>query len=294
MNRDFQLNELLHFLNLAPRTEHLLLKGFSSIYETKPETLSWMQNQSLDWDDVKASVVICSEDFQPPSGTCIVFIPVPNPRKAFALSLRHFCFLKKIVGISPSAMIGENCDIAEDVYIGHNVIIGDHVKIGSGSQILHQAVIGDNTIIGSACVIHSGAIIGADGFGYESDENGVPFKIPHLGHVILENNVEIGSHTCVARGVLSSTMLREGAKIGNLVHISHNVKVGRYAMITSHVHVSGSVSIGDYSWIAPGSTFKQGISVGEHSVIGLGAAVIHDVEANDTVGGVPAKSLKNK
>lgn len=271
-----------------------LITGFSSIYETKPDTISWMKAQSLDWTTIKASVVICSRDANYPEHSPVLFIPVENPRNTFASVMREFYPKKSPSGISPTAIIGENCVLGENVYLGHHVVLGNNVKIGDNTQVHSNVTIYDNTTIGNDCVIHSGVVIGADGFGYEQDEQGNPFKFPHIGGVVIEDHVEIGCNTCIARGVLANTVIGEHVKIGNLSHISHNVAIGKNAMITHQTHISGSNHIGGSSWIAPGAVLKEGLSVGDHSVVGLGAVVIRNVNPFDVVAGVPATSIKKK
>jgi len=302
MEIHFKLSELLKFLkdelgfDQLPATKHqgtdLLIAGFSSIYHTKQNTLSWMTTQLLDWKTINASIIICSKKADVPKDTNIVFIPVENPRNIFALVLRKFHPKNPAVGISSTAIIGDNCKIGENVYVGHYTTVGNNVTIGDNTQIYSNVTIHDNICIGSNCVIHSGVVIGADGFGYEQDTEGHSFKIPHIGRVIIEDYVEIGSNTCVARGVLADTLIKKFVKIGNLTHISHNVSIGENTMITHLAHIGGSIKIDENCWIAPGATYKQGLSIGKNSLTGLGAVVIRDIEPFDIVAGVPAKPIK--
>ncbi|UVI28630.1 hypothetical protein [Paenibacillus spongiae] len=299
----FKLSDLLRFLQEmgipydvagdAVETDREIT-GFSSIYDTRPNTLSWMKSQSLDWSVIRASVIICSANAELPTNTNMIFIAVEHPRNAFALALRAYYPKRTYAGIAETAIIGENCVIGKHVYIGHHAVLGNNVKIG-GHTLIHSGVtIHDHVTIGCHCIIHSGVVIGTEGFGYERDPQGIAFKMPHIGGVIIEDGVEIGSNSCVARGVLSDTIIRRNSKIGNLTHISHNVCVGENAMITHLAHIGGKLIIGDDCWIAPGSVYKQGLTIGKGSVTGLGAVVIRDVPPFDTVAGVPAKSLKQQ
>lgn len=301
MELNLKLSELLFFLkNLGidyDKTEmkdkaDIIIKGFSSIYDAKKDTLSWMTTQSLNWQSIHAAVILCSVNADLPKNTSIVFIPVENPKNAFALVLREYCHKHSPVGISHTAQLGENCEIGKNVYIGHHVVVGNHVKIGDHTHIHSNVIIHDHVTIGSNCVIHSGVVIGTDGFGYERDLDGTSFKIPHIGGVVIEDGVEIGSNSCVARGVLSNTIIRKNTKIGNLTHISHNVHIGENTMITHLAHIGGSLTIEDNCWIAPGSVYKQGLTIGKNSLTGLGAVVIRDVKPFDVVAGVPAKTIK--
>jgi UDP-3-O-[3-hydroxymyristoyl] glucosamine N-acyltransferase len=298
---NLKLSELLFFLKNVgidyKKTEvedkpDIVIKGFSSIYDTQKNTLSWMTTQLLNWASIHASAIICSANAELPKNTGIVFIPVENPKNAFALVLREYCHNNAPVGISQTAQFGENCEIGKNVYIGHHVVVGNHVKIGDHTHIHSNAIIHDHVLIGSNCVIHSGVVIGTDGFGYERDLDGTSFKIPHIGGVIIEDDVEIGSNSCVARGVLSNTVISKNTKIGNLSHISHNVFIGANTMITHLAHIGGSLTIEENCWIAPGSVYMQGLTVGRNSLTGLGAVVIRDVKPFDVVAGVPAKTIK--
>lgn len=298
---DLKLSDLLLFFQNSGVKYHATghavdtdkkIVGFSSIYHTEPNTLSWMTTQALDWSGIKASVMICSANAELPENTDLTFIAVDNPKNAFALALREYCSSTSPAGISDTAIVGTNCEIGEGVFIGDYSVIGNGVKIGDRTRILSHVTIHDQVTIGRDCTIHSGAVVGTDGFGYERDADGTSFKIPHIGGVVIEDGVEIGSNSCIARGVLSNTVIRKNVKIGNLTHISHNVYVGENTMITHQAHIGGSLTIENDCWIAPGSVYKQGLTIGRNSVTGLGAVVIRDVPPYETVAGVPAKSIK--
>lgn len=270
------------------------ITGFSPITQTSEGSLSWMKSQRLEWGEIKATVVICERGTDVPLKTNnnIMFIPVKNPRLVFAKIVAHFGDIKKYVGISNTVQIGQNFSIGQNSYIGHYAVIGDNVKIGDNTIIHSHVSIYNNIEIGSKCIIHSGAVIGADGYGYEKDEEGNLVKMPHIGGVIIEDCVEIGSNTCIDRGTLSNTVIKFNAKIDNLCHIAHNVIIGENAAVIAHAMIGGSTAIGDCSWIAPGAKIKDGLIIGNHSLVGLGAVVVKDVPANDVVAGVPAKSIK--
>src|SRR5690606_230154 len=119
--------------------------------------------------------------------------------------------------------------------------------------------------------INAGTVIGAEGFGYQRNENGEFEKFPHIGGVIINDNVDVGSNTSIDRGALGNTIIGEGAKIDNLVHIAHNVKVGKHAAVIAHAMIGGSSVIGDYSWVAPNSAIRDQISIGNRVTVGLGA-----------------------
>lgn len=206
-----------------------------------------------------SAVIIPSnvEDFPKPA------IKSENPRAAFAKLLE--IFIPKIeipIGISDKAFIGNNVTIAEDAKIMPFAYIGDGAKIGSGSVIYphtyigHYATIGEGTTIysnvtireycrvGNRCVIHSSAVIGSDGFGFTTAQ-GVHTKVPQVGNVIVEDDVEIGAHVGIDRAAMGSTIIGHGTKIDNLVHIAHNCKIGANCLIVAQTGISGSTTVGD-------------------------------------------------
>lgn len=175
--------------------------------------------------------------------------------------------------------------------IGRNVVLGPGVRIGAHTRVLHNAVIGAEVSIGERCIVKSCAVIGEEGFGFERDDQGSAVRLPHLGGVIIEDDVEVGSLTTVCRGTLGDTLLKRGSKIDDHVHIAHNVVVGRDALVIACAEVSGGVVLGDSSWIAPSASIKNQVTIGERTVIGLGAVVLKDVPADQVIVGNPGKPL---
>ena len=220
-----------------------------------------------------------------------LIIAVDNPRLWFIRCIQYFFPPIEKKGIHPTALIGKNCKIGNEIYIDKYVCIGNNVQIGNRSKIYSGVHIYDNVIIGNHVVINSGCVIGADGFGYERNENKILEKFPHLGTVIIEDFVEIGSNTSIDRGSLSNTKIGEGTKIDNLVHIAHNVRIGKHCEIIANAMLGGSVIIGDYTRIAPGTQIINGVSIGKNVLVGLGAVVIKDIPDNTTVAGVPAREI---
>lgn len=193
--------------------------------------------------------------------------------------------------IGPFAVIGENTEIGDFTSILPGVYIGNDVKIGRNCRIYPYAVIYDNTVIGDNVTIHSGAIIGADGFGYKF-RNNAHIKVPQVGNVVIENNVEIGANTCVDRGALGSTTIGLGSKIDNLVQIGHNNKVGQHVIMCGHTGVSGSCNIGDYAILAGSSGIADHVTIGQGAVIMARSGVAGDVPAGSQFFGSPAKDKK--
>ncbi|WP_303881558.1 UDP-3-O-(3-hydroxymyristoyl)glucosamine N-acyltransferase [Acetomicrobium mobile] len=215
-----------------------------------------------------------------------------NPRLDFARTIAHFFQPAIKAGIAKTAILGDNVKIGEGVTIGEYCVIGNNVSIGNGTVIRNHVVIYDGTVIGNDCLIRSSTIIGEEGFGFERDKDQVPIRLPHLGRVVIGNNVEIGALSTVARGTLDDTWIGDNVKIDDHVHIAHNVHVGKNTIITACSEVSGSTSIGANSWLAPNCSIMNGISLGENVFVGLGAVVTKPVESGRVVVGNPARVLR--
>lgn len=145
---------------------------------------------------------------------------------------------------------------------------------------------------GKDCIIHESVIIGSPGCGFIKNEKGEWENFPHIGGVIIGDNVEIQANSCVDRGSLGDTIIGNGVKIDNLVHIAHNVEIGENTIITACAMIAGSVKIGKNCWIAPNASIMNGIIIGDNVTVGLGAVVLKDIPSGETWAGVPAKKLK--
>jgi len=188
------------------------------------------------------------------------------------------------VVIGPRAEIGARTVIAAGATIGPDVRIGRDCTIGAGAAIVH-ALIGDRVII------HSGTRIGQDGYGYTQGPKGQQ-KIPQLGRVIVQDDVEIGTNTTIDRGSIRDTVIGEGSKIDNLVQIAHNVLIGRHCILAGQVGVSGSVTIGDYAVLGGKVGIADHLTIGEGAVFAAGSGVITDVAAGERWGGYPATPVR--
>ncbi len=215
-----------------------------------------------------------------------------NPRLDFARVLLEFFVPKAVPSIAETARIGRNVSLGKDVTIGEYSIIGNDVVIGDGTEIRHHVVIGDNTIIGGECLIKSNTVIGEEGFGFERDEMGVPIRIPHLGRVVIGNNVEIGASTVIARGTLDDTVIENNVKIDDQVFIAHNVFVGKCSMIIAETEISGSAHIGEMTWLGPNCSVMNGITIGNNCFIGLGTVVTKSLPDSVVAAGCPARVIR--
>lgn len=233
-----------------------------------------------------AAAVLCEAGHAWAEGATALVSPTPRLDFARVLALLD-------------AQVGFLWDTAEPqihptARIGRHAVIGHGVRIGAHTVVGHHVVIGDEVEIGTRCNIKSGAVIGEEGFGFERDVTGAAVRLPHIGTVRIGNDVEIGSLTTVCRGTLADTVLHDGAKIDDHVHIAHNIHVGEHAFVIACAEVSGGVRIGKRAWIAPSATVLNQLTIGDDAVVGLGAVVVRNVEAGATVVGNPAKPLPRK
>ncbi len=202
-------------------------------------------------------------------------------------------FLGAGVSLGPHAVICEGAQISKGCMIGANVFIGAHCCLGEDVIIYPNVTVREHTQIGDRSIIHSGAVIGSDGYGYETIE-GEHEKIPHIGYVQIDEDVEIGANVCVDRGRFKRTWIQRGVKIDNLVQIGHNVVIGPNSLIVSQAGISGSTRLGRNVIIAGQAGLVGHISIGDHAVIGAGAGVSKPVPANEVVLGSPAKPIREQ
>jgi UDP-3-O-[3-hydroxymyristoyl] glucosamine N-acyltransferase len=267
-----------------PEADDIEITGVSGIHDAREGDISFIAAQKYlkELTACKASCVIVKEAL--PDIT-VTQLKVLNPYLAFAKLLEHFYVKpKKISGISDGSIISEHSHIADDVAIFPFSYISDGVTIGSGTIIYPYVFIGENTVIGQQCVIyphvtlregvrigdnviiHSGSVVGSDGFGYVFDEDRY-HKIPQVGGVIIEDDVEIGSNVSIDRATLGNTVIGKGTKIDNLVQIAHNVKIGNNSVIVAQVGIGGSTEIGDFV------TLAGQVGISDHAKIDSGTII---------------------
>ena len=211
--------------------------------------------------------------------------------------------ISKDASIDETASLGKNCEIMFGAYIGKNAkigndvkiyphaFIGDGVEIGDSSIIFHSATI-LNAVIGKNTTIHSGARIGKDGFRYATDEMGKHIKVPHVGRVIIGNDVEIGANSAVDRGSISDTVIGDMCKLDNLVQIGHNVTLGKGCLIVSQVGIAGSVVVGDYVAIGGQGGIADNINIGSYAKVAAQSGVMKNISEKEIVMGSPAQPIK--
>jgi UDP-3-O-[3-hydroxymyristoyl] glucosamine N-acyltransferase len=199
--------------------------------------------------------------------------------------------LGKDLHIGPFSSIGQGSRIGDGSTIAASVHIGNNVSVGNNCRIHPNAVVYDNSVIGNNVTIHSGAIIGADGFGYKYRDN-QHVKVPHVGNVVIEDNVEIGANTCIDRGALGSTRIGWGSKIDNLVQLGHNNIVGKNVIVCGQCGISGSCEIGDGAILAGSVGLADHVKIGSRAVVMARSGVSQDIAPGAQVWGSPAKDRK--
>ena len=191
--------------------------------------------------------------------------------------------------IGPYVVVEEGAEIREETVLYPFVYIGRKVKVGKGSILYPQVSVREECEVGKRCILHSGTVIGSDGFGFATDQEGVHHKIPQVGRVILEDDVEIGANTAVDRAALGATVIKSGTKIDNLVQVAHNVVIGKGCLLAGQVGISGSTEIGDNVAIGGQAGLAGHIEIGDRAMIGAQAGVTKSVLPGIVVSGYPAR-----
>jgi len=283
----------------------LEITGVAPLSEAREHQLSFLSNPKYasQLASTRASAVLVANDLE---GDDERWIRVDNPYYAMAsVVARFFASRPAPRGISPQAAIAQSAKLGANVAVGaftsiaEDVVIGDDVVIYPNVTIEAGATIGDGTIvypqvsiytgcrIGRRCILHSGVVIGSDGYGFAT-EGGKHHKIPQIGIVRVEDDVEIGAGTTIDRAALGETVIGEGTKIDNLVQIGHNVRVGKHCFLVSQVGIAGSTELGDYVAVAGQSGFAGHLKIGNRVQVAAKSAVLNDVPDDTKVMGIPA------
>lgn len=295
-----ELSEIVKFLgdrvlNISGSIESVWIDNLAEVERVNKTTLDWINplrsNKQLIAESSRANVILVDTSVLPISNK--ILIAVKNPKAALAEIGNHF-FVEKIKpGIHPTAIIHPEAQIGKEVSVGPFCVIGKAV-IGDGCVLDSNVRVYNDVVMGRNCVIKAGAVLGGAGFGYERDEEGNKFRFPQIGQLIMGDNVEVGSNTCIDRGALADTVIGDYTKINNLCHIAHNNKIGKNVTITGCVNISGSNVIDDNVWIAPNASIRGWLHIGEGSTVGMAAVVVKDIPANETWVGNPAHKLEKK
>ncbi len=286
----------------------------SKIEEGEKGSLTFLSNPKYTPHiySTKASIVIVSKNFVSDKKISNTLIKVDDAYKAFSKLLEVYnevklnktgiespsfisetakigenLYLGAFAYISNNVQLGDNVKIYPNVYIGDNVTIGSNTTIFSGSKIYSESVIGEN------CSIHSGAIIGADGFGFSPDEDGVYSKVPQIGNVIIEDNVDIGAATTIDRATLGSTIIRKGVKLDNQIQVAHNVEIGENTVIAAQTGIAGSTKIGENCMIGGQSGIAGHLTIGNNVRMQAKTGVGKNIKDNEIIQGTPSFSYSD-
>lgn len=293
--------------------ENVSVHTFSKIEEGKPGTISFLSNPKYTHFlyDTQASIVIINEDVELENPVKTTLIRVKNAYECVAKLLQLYAStIPKKSGIDPLAFIsakakvGKNCYVGAFAYIADDAIIGDgcqiypHAYVGEGVKIGDNALIYPHVTIYKGCVVgdrvtlHAGCVIGSDGFGFAPTEDGYD-KIPQIGIVTIEDDVEIGANTCIDRSTMGTTIIRKGVKLDNLIQVAHNVEIGKNTVMAAQVGVAGSTKIGEWCMFGGQVGVAGHISVANHTQVGAQAGITGTIKKeNETIIGSPAWDAK--
>ena len=268
----------------------LEIQGLNTLLDANENELTFLENKKYikDLEKTKAAAVLVKEDFisKVPKGTIALVCDEPYIKLAYASKL----FAPKIVEIQgKECEVGENCTIMPNVYLGKNSSIGKNSIIMSGAYIGDNVTIGENTlihpnvtvyrdcIVGNDCIIHAGTVVGSDGFGFAQSQ-GKYIKIYQNGNVVIGNDVEIGSNTTIDRAVFKSTVISDGVRLDNLVHIGHNCKLGVGCILTGQVGLSGSTILNEYVVMGGQSATAGHLEIAPFTTIAARGGVTHSIK----------------
>lgn len=281
----------------------------SSIEEGKPGSMAYLTNPKYEsyLYTTEASIVLVNRSFEPAQPVKATLIKVDDAGAAVLQLLEMYNAMRpKKEGISKMCSVSEKASVGEKCYVGDFAVIEAGAKVGARCQIYPQVYvgdgveIGDDTIlypgvkiyagcrVGSRCILHAGAVIGADGFGFAPKPDGSFAKIPQLGDVIIEDDVEIGANTCIDRAKTDSTIIRRGVKLDNLIQIGHNVRIGENTVSSAQTGIAGSSKVGRNCFLAGQVGIADHITIGDRVMIGSQSGIDKNVADGETRLGSPA------
>jgi len=294
MKYSILLSDLLKFINISKLDFNPVFFNRSTISDISVINICAADNVPKDGDNylifvgrtakdpldilskTKANIVILDRNIPLPCSVSCCVIHVNESRLFFCellsfLSVNKKARVSKFSIVAPTAVVGKNISIgdfskiSDDVVIGDNCVIENNVTIHSGTRI------------GNNVNIYSGTVIGSDGFGYEKNKNGKYIKFPHLGGVIIGDDVDIGANTVIDRGTLSDTKIGNGVKIDNLVHISHNVSIGNNCVVIANAMIAGGANLGEGVWVGPSSNVLDKMQINDGAFVGMGVSIVKDL-----------------
>ena len=287
---------------------------FAKIEEGVPGAISFLANPHYAHYlyTTESSIVLVNKDFQLEQEVKATLVRVDNAYECIARLLTLYqSTMQKRKGVHALAFVAESAKLGEDVYVGPFAYVGDGVEIGRGTQIYPSAVVEEGATIGEDCILyphatvyygcklgnrvtlHSGAVIGADGYGFAPAADGYE-KIPQIGIVTIEDDVEIGANTCVDRSTMGTTLIHRGVKLDNLVQVAHNCEVGSHTVMSAQVGVAGSTKIGEWCMFGGQVGIAGHAVIGDRVLSGAQAGIAGSIrKGNVTIQGSPAIDAKN-
>ena len=290
----------------------LEISNVAKIEDAKSGELTFLYLSSYEkyFPTTRASVIIVKTGFNK-TRSDITYIETDFPEKAFFTIVRNYFSPQfPLNGIDPSAFVHSTAKIAPNAAIGKNVVVSAGCNIGENTKIFHNTTLAENVSIGSKClihsnvsiredskignnvIIHSGTVVGSDGFGYSTNDKDEYEKIPQIGNVIIEDDVELGSNVSIDRAAIGSTIIKRGCKIDNLVQIAHNVVLGEHTVISSQTGVSGSTKVGDHCILAGQAGLVGHIELGNNVIITAQSGVSKSILKPGYYMGSPAREIK--
>lgn len=313
---EFKATDIAAFLNgeIAGNAD-VKVFSVSKIEDGKPGTLAFLSNMKYEHFiyTTEASVVLVSKSFVPKAEIKATLIKVDDAYQAFASLLELYVQARsqQKTGIEQPSFIDETALLGNHIYVGAFAYIGKKVRIGNDSKIYPQVYIGDNVIIGDDCIIypgvkiyenciigtrcilHAGSVIGADGFGFAPQNNGSYKKIPQIGNVILEDDIEIGANTTIDCGTMESTIIRKGVKIDNLVQVAHNCEIGENTVIAAQTGMAGTTKVGRNCRFGGQVGLAGHLTIGDNVQIGAQSGIASSVKDGETLLLTPAFNIKD-
>ena len=275
--------------------EQATVSTFAKIEEATEGAITFLSNPKYTSYiyNTKASIVLVNDDLKLEHSVDSTLIRVPNAYECVAKLMQMYAAtLPKKTGVDPLAFVSKTAEIGKDVYVGPFTYIGEGVKIGDGTRIFPNVTIYDGCQIGKNVTIHAGAVIGADGFGFAPNTEGYE-KIPQLGTVIIEDDVEIGANTCVDRSTMGETIIHKGVKLDNLIQVAHNCEIGENTVMSAQVGMAGSTKIGAWCMVGGQAGFSGHIKIADKTFVGAQAGVISNTKGDgEQLIGAPAVNPK--
>lgn len=305
---EFSAKQIAQFVQgVIEGDENATVNTFAKIEDGKPGAISFLSNPKYTHYiyDTESSIVLVDKSVELEKPTKATLIKVDNAYECVAKLLQLYESIKpKKTGIDSLAFISPSAKIGENVYIGAFAYIGDNVVIGDGCQIYPNVVICENAKVGNDCLfypnvtiyhdchvgnrvtLHAGSVVGSDGFGFAPSENGYD-KIPQIGIVTIEDDVEIGANTCIDRSTMGSTFVRKGVKLDNLVQIAHNTDIGANTVMSAQVGIAGSTKVGQWCMFGGQVGIAGHITIGNKVFLGAQSGVPSSLKDNQTLIGTP-------